>query len=217
MDALAFMPATELAARIRDGSFTAREVTEATIRRIEAVDPQIGAFVELDAEAALEQAAQVSPGDRRPFAGVPIAVKANTAVAGMCMNFASRFLAGHRPTHSAYLVRRLREAGFVIVGTTNMPEFGILPTTEPRHNGPTRNPWGLERTPGGSSGGSAAARLPRPRRRDRFARSAGRRRAAALPRGLRATGQPRDHVWRAPGRAAAAGRRDRAAVAHDLR
>jgi amidase len=157
MDALAFMPATELAARIRDGSFTAREVTEATIRRIEAVDPQIGAFVELDAEAALEQAAGVTPGDRRPFAGVPIAVKANTAVAGMCMNFASRFLACHRPTHSAYLVRRLREAGFVIVGTTNMSEYGILPTTEPRHTGPTRNPWDLARTPGGSSGGAAAA------------------------------------------------------------
>jgi amidase len=73
------------------------------------------------------------------------------------MNFASRFLAGHRPTHNAYLVRRLREAGFVIVGTTNMPEFGILPTTEPRHTGPTRNPWDTSRTPGGSSGGSAAA------------------------------------------------------------
>jgi amidase len=73
------------------------------------------------------------------------------------MNFASRFLAGHRPTHSAYLVRRLRDAGFVVVGTTNMAEFGILPTTEPRHTGPTRNPWDLTRTPGGSSGGSAAA------------------------------------------------------------
>jgi amidase len=157
MDALAFMPATELAARIRDGSLTAREATEAAVRRIESVDPQIGAFVEVDAEVALEQAAQVAPGDRRPFAGVPIAVKANTAVAGMCMNFGSRFLAGHRPTHSAYLVRRLRDAGFVIVGTTNMPEFGILPTTEPRHTGATRNPWDTALTPGGSSGGAAAA------------------------------------------------------------
>ena len=67
------------------------------------------------------------------------------------------FLAGHRPGHSAYLVRRLREAGFVVVGTTNMPEFGILPTTEPRHTGTTHNPWNLDRTPGGSSGGAAAA------------------------------------------------------------
>jgi len=157
MDALAFLPATELAARIRDGSLSARDAVDATLRRIEAVDPQIGAFVELDAERALAEAGAIEPGDPRPFAGVPVAVKANTAVAGLCMNFASQFLAGHRPTHNAYLVRRLRDAGFVVVGTTNMPEFGILPTTEPRHNGPTRNPWDTSRTPGGSSGGSAAA------------------------------------------------------------
>jgi amidase len=157
MDALAFLPATELAARIRDGSFTAHDAVETAIRRIETIDPEIGAFVELDADRALAEADAIEPGDRRPFAGVPIAVKANTAVAGMCMNFASRFLAGHRPTHNAYRVRRLRDAGFVVVGTTNMPEFGILPTTEPRHTGPTRNPWDTSRTPGGSSGGSAAA------------------------------------------------------------
>jgi amidase len=78
-------------------------------------------------------------------------------VEGLCMNMGSRFLAGHRPDHTAYLVRRFRDAGFVVVGVTNMPEFGILPTTEPRHTGPTRNPWDGERTPGGSSGGSAAA------------------------------------------------------------
>src|SRR5687767_881536 len=112
MDALAFLSATELAARIRDGSFAAHEAVEAAIRRTEAIDPQIGAFVELDAERALAEAEAIGPGDRRPFAGVPIAVKANTAVAGSCMNFASRFLAGHRPSHNAYRVRRLREAGF---------------------------------------------------------------------------------------------------------
>ncbi len=157
MDALAFLPATELAARIRDGSFTAREAVEAALRRVEAIDPQLGAFVELDADRVLAEAGAIEPGDPRPFAGVPIGVKANVAVAGQCMNFGSRFLAGHRPTHNAYLVRRLREAGFVIIGATNMPEFGILPTTEPRHTGPTRNPWDTSRTPGGSSGGSAAA------------------------------------------------------------
>ena len=157
MDALAFLSAAELAARIRDRSVSPREAVEACVRRIEAIDPQLGAFVELDAERALEEADAVEQRDERPFAGVPIAIKANTPVAGMCMNFASAFLAGHRPTHSAYLVRRLRDAGFVVVGTTNMPEFGILPTTEPRHSGPTRNPWDTSRTPGGSSGGSAAA------------------------------------------------------------
>src|SRR5215216_2152943 len=157
MDSLAFLPATVLAARIRDGSLSGREVVEAAIRRIDALDREIGAFIELDGDRAVAEAAALEPGDQRPFAGVPIGVKANTAVAGMCMNFASRFLAGHRPTHSAYLVRRLREAGFVILGSTNMPEFGILPTTEPRHTGPTRNPWNTSLTPGGSSGGSAAA------------------------------------------------------------
>jgi amidase len=157
LDALAFLSAVELAARIRNRSVSPREAVEACVRRIEAIDPQLGAFVELDAERALEEADAVEQRDERPFAGVPIAIKANTPVAGMCMNFASAFLSGHRPTHSAYLVRRLRDAGFVVVGTTNMPEFGILPTTEPRHSGPTRNPWDTSRTPGGSSGGSAAA------------------------------------------------------------
>ncbi len=157
MDALAFLPAPEVAARIRDGAVSAREVVEAAVRRIEALDPQLGAFVELDPERALAEADGIGREDPRAFAGVPIAVKANTAVAGLCMNFASRFMAGHRPTHSAYLVRRLRGAGFVVVGTTNMSEFGILPTTEARHTGPARNPWAPDRTPGGSSGGSAAA------------------------------------------------------------
>ena len=83
MDSLAFLPATQLAARIRDGSLSARDAVDASLRRIEAVDPQLGAFVELDAERALAEAEAIGPGDRRPFAGVPIAVKANTAVAGL--------------------------------------------------------------------------------------------------------------------------------------
>jgi len=157
MDALSFLPATELAASIRDGSVSARDAVEAALRRVEAIDPQLGAFVELDSERALALAETIAPGDPRPFAGVPTAIKSNVAAAGLCMNLGSRFLAGHRPTHNAYLVRRLREAGFVIIGATKMPEFGILPTTEPRHGGPARNPWDLSRTPGGSSGGSAAA------------------------------------------------------------
>jgi amidase len=154
---LMLKPVPDLAALVRGGEVAAREVVEATLERIEALEPRLNAFVQVDAEGALEAAAAIEPGDERPYAGVPIAIKANVPVAGLCMNFGSKFLAGHRPEHSAYLVRRLREAGFVIVGISNMPEFGILPTTEPRHTGPTRNPWDLERTPGGSSGGSAAA------------------------------------------------------------
>jgi amidase len=154
---LMLKPVHELAALVRGGEISAREVVGAALRRIDDLDDRINAFVEVDADRALEAADEIQPGDERPFAGVPIAIKANSPVAGLCMNFGSKFLAGHRPGHSAYLVRRLREAGFVVVGTTNMPEFGILPTTEPRHTGTTHNPWNLDRTPGGSSGGAAAA------------------------------------------------------------
>jgi amidase len=154
---LMLKPVQELAALVRGGEISAREVVSAALTRIDDLDPQLNAFVEVDADRALEAADAIEPGDERPFAGVPIAIKSNVPVAGLCMNFGSKFLSGHRPSHSAYLVRRLREAGFVVVGTTKMPEFGILPTTEPRHSGATRNPWNLERTPGGSSGGAAAA------------------------------------------------------------
>jgi amidase len=157
LDEWSFTSAAEQAALVRAGSVSPRELVEAALRRIDGLQPRLNAFIELDGERALEAAGALKPRDEHPFAGVPIAIKGNVPVAGLCMNFASKFLAGHRPSHSAYLVRRLRDAGFVVVGTTNLPEFAILPTTEPRHTGPTRNPWDLERTPGGSSGGSAAA------------------------------------------------------------
>ena len=157
MRELTFMSVGDLAAHVRGGELSAREVTTAALERIEALEPTVNAFVEVDADGALATADTIEPGDERPFAGVPIAIKANVPVAGLPMTFASKFLAGHRAGHSAYLVRRLQEAGFVIIGITNMPEFGILPTTEPRHGGPTRNPWDTDRTPGGSSGGAAAA------------------------------------------------------------
>jgi amidase len=157
MTDLMSMSVGDLAAHVRGGELSAREVVSSALARIEALEPTLNAFVEVDAERALAAAAAIEPGDERPFAGVPIAIKANVPVAGLTMNFGSKFLGGHRPGHNAYLVRRLQEAGFVIVGITNMPEFGILPTTEPRHTGPTRNPWDTDRTPGGSSGGAAAA------------------------------------------------------------
>jgi len=137
---LMLKPVPELAALVRGGEISAREVVGAALRRIEDLDDRINAFIEVDDVRALAAADEIQPGDERPFAGVPIAIKANVPVAGLCMNFASKFLAGHRPGHSAYMVRRLRDAGFVVVGTTNMPEFGILTTTEPRHTGATRNP-----------------------------------------------------------------------------
>src|SRR4051812_37870727 len=150
-------PVADLAALVRGGEVSARETVSAALERIDALDDRINAFIDVDDERALAAADTIEPGDERPFAGVPIAIKANVPVEGLCMNMGSRFLAGHRPDHTAYLVRRFRDAGFVVVGVTNLPEFGILPTTEPRHTGPTRNPWDPTRTPGGSSGGSAAA------------------------------------------------------------
>src|SRR3954471_8082437 len=156
-DDLMFRTAGELASLVRSGHVAARELVEASLDRIEALNPALNAFIEVDGEQALETAGDIGRGDARPFAGVPIAIKANVPAAGFCMNFASRFLSGHRPGYSAYLVRRLKDAGFVPVGVTNLPEFGILPTTEPRHTGATCNPWDPGRTPGGSSGGSAAA------------------------------------------------------------
>src|SRR3954471_13454645 len=152
---LLFRPVTELAVLLRDGEIGARELTEAALAAIEAHDDGLNAFVDVDPELALAEADAV-PRDA-PAHGIPVAVKANVAVAGRPQHFGSRFLRGYRATEDAYLVRRLREAGFVVVGLTNLPEFGILPTTEPRFGGPTRNPWDPSRTPGGSSGGSAAA------------------------------------------------------------
>jgi amidase len=154
---LLFRPVHELAALVRDGELGARELVAHSLARIEALEPEIGAFVDVDAERALAAAAEIGPGDPRPFAGVPIAVKNNKPVQGLRFTFCAELLGDHVASHDAFLVRRLREAGFVIVGTTKLPEFGILPTTEPSRFGPTHNPWDLGRTPGGSSGGSAAA------------------------------------------------------------
>jgi amidase len=149
--------ATELAALLRAGDLSSRELVEASLSRIDELQPTINAFTHVAHDSALAAADAIGPGDPRPFAGVPIAIKDNRPVAGMPLTMGSDLFGDFVPDHDAYLVRRLREAGFVIVGKTSMPEMGPLPTTEPRRFGPTRNPWDQERTPGGSSGGSAAA------------------------------------------------------------
>jgi amidase len=149
--------AVELAELIRGGDLAARELVEASLRRIDELQPKINAFTHVAHDSALAHAEEIGPGDARPFAGVPIAIKDNRAVAGMPITMCSDLFGDFVPDHDAFLVRRLRDAGFVIVGKTALPEMGILPTTESRRFGPTRNPWNLDRTPGGSSGGSAAA------------------------------------------------------------
>ncbi len=154
---LMFRPATELARDVRSGELSARELVECSLARIDELNPSLNAFVDVDAEGALAAADLIGAGDPRPFAGVPIAIKNNRAVAGMRLTLGCSLMAEHVASRDHSVVRRLKEAGFVIVGTTTLPEYGILPTTEARLFGPTRNPWDLERTPGGSSGGAAAA------------------------------------------------------------
>jgi amidase len=150
-------PATELAAMVRSGELAARELVEASLRRIDALTPAINAFTHVAHESALAVASGIGPRDPRPFAGVPIAIKDNRAVAGMPLTAGSDLYGDYVPNQDDFVVRRLRDAGFVIVGKTSLPEMGILPTTEPRRFGATRNPWDRDRTPGGSSGGSGAA------------------------------------------------------------
>jgi len=154
---LLLQSAIELAGLIRAGELASADLVEASLERIDELNPTINAFTHVAHDSALAAAREIGPGDRRPFAGVPIAVKDNRPVTGMPITMCSDLFGDLVANHDAYLVRRLREAGFVIVGKTALPEMGILPTTESRRFGPTRNPWSLDRTPGGSSGGSAAA------------------------------------------------------------
>jgi amidase len=154
---LLFRSAGELAALIRSGELSARELVSDSLRRIDELQPAINAFTYVAHDSALAVADQIQPGDPRPFAGVPIAIKDNRPVAGMPLTMCSDLFGDFAPRHDAFMVRRLRDAGFVIVGKTALPEMGILPTTESRRFGPTRNPWQLDRTPGGSSGGAGAA------------------------------------------------------------
>jgi amidase len=152
-----FLGATELAALVRAGELSATELVQTSLERIEELNPALNAFVQVDERGALATAAQIGPGDPRPFAGVPLAIKNNRPVEGLRLTYGCSLMSEHVAAYDHNVTRRLREAGFVIVGTTTLPEYGILPTTEARLFGPTRNPWDLERTPGGSSGGAAAA------------------------------------------------------------
>ena len=155
---LLFRPVTELADSIRTGEISARELVQASLDRIEEVEPKVNAFVDVFDEEALAEAAAIGPDDPRPFAGVPIAIKNNRGDRGQAADdrhrVHRRLRSRHRTTTSSAASSR---PGFVIVGSTTLPEWGILPTSEARRFGPTGNPWDLDRTPGGSSGGSAAA------------------------------------------------------------
>jgi amidase len=154
---LMFRSAGELATMVRNREVSARELVEISLARIEELNPVLNAFVDVDAERALQTADAIGAEDERPFAGVPVAIKNNRPVQGMRLTYGCSLMSDHVADYDHNVTRRLRDAGFVIVGTTTLPEYGILPVSEARLLGPTRNPWDLERTPGGSSGGAAAA------------------------------------------------------------
>jgi amidase len=152
----AFLDATAQAELVRKKEVKAIELVEAAIERIEQLNPTLNAVVTPMYEQARETARGKLP--KGPFAGVPYLLKDLLAFyAGVRMTFGSRLFSSYVPDHDSELVMRLKRAGLIIVGKTNTPEFGILPTTEPELFGPCRNPWNTDRTTGGSSGGSAAA------------------------------------------------------------
>ena len=161
MDAadLAFAGLARQAELVRDGEVSARELTELHLSRIERLDPQLNAFrvVLADEALAAADAADARRGDAAPaLNGVPIAIKDDTDMAGQITAHGSLAHGGPK-TEDAEVVRRLREAGAVLIGKTHVPELEALAVTESLAFGATRNPWDPSRTPGGSSGGSAAA------------------------------------------------------------
>jgi len=155
-DELAFMDATGQAELVRKGEVEPLELVDTAIERIERLNPTLNAVITPMYETARVAATSELP--EGPFTGVPFLLKDLVAeYAGVRLTAGSAFLQNFTPGHDSELVARLKRAGLAIIGKTNTPEFGILPTTEPQLFGPCCNPWDTNRTPGGSSGGSAAA------------------------------------------------------------
>jgi len=151
----------ELLDKLNTGETTSVEITESVFRRIDRVEDRIHSYITLLRESALETAAEkdreIRQGIRKPLGGIPLAIKDLLCVKGIRTTCGSRILENFVPPYDATVVRKLRDAGAVFVGKTNMDEFAMGSSTETSYYGITRNPWDLDRIPGGSSGGSATA------------------------------------------------------------
>lgn len=160
---LAFTPALEQAQLIRHKVISPLDMTTLYLERIERLNPQLGAYVTVMTEAALEDARRKTEAlaggtdNLPPFFGVPIAIKDLNSVAGAPCTYGIKAACDRIADADDYIVTKLRQAGFIILGKTATSQLGTLPYTEPPGFPPTRNPWNLDYTPGGSSGGSAAA------------------------------------------------------------
>jgi aspartyl-tRNA(Asn)/glutamyl-tRNA(Gln) amidotransferase subunit A len=157
-----WMPAAEMARRVRAGELRAAEAVEACLATIEALQPRLNAFVTVCADEARAQAeaidqARAAGAKLGPLAGVPVSVKDILNTKGVRTAWGSRLMEGNVPAADAVAVQRLREAGAVIIGKTTTPEFAYKLLTDSPISGVTRNPWNPALTPGGSSGGSAVA------------------------------------------------------------
>lgn len=156
------MTAVELGKKIASGEISVAEATQASLDRIKKLEEDYHSFVTVDEQGALKQAEiiqkKIKDGELTgPLAGVPVAIKDNMCIDGMLTTCSSKILYNFKPTFTAEAVVQLQKAGAVIVGKTNMDEFAMGSTTETSYFGVTKNPWDLERVPGGSSGGSAAS------------------------------------------------------------
>jgi Asp-tRNA(Asn)/Glu-tRNA(Gln) amidotransferase A subunit family amidase len=159
MSGMVLRSAVEMLAMLRARKISPLELAEEHIRQIDRLNPQLNALIDFDADRVRAQAAALDPSERATgmLAGLPLSVKASISVAGHRCETGSLLSQGHIPGSDAMIVSRMRQAGAIVLGTTNCPEFLMAYETDNRLYGRTSNPWDLERTAGGSSGGESAA------------------------------------------------------------
>lgn len=157
---LDWMPGHRIGELVRGGDVSAREVTESFLRRVEAIEPQINSFITVSAEFARSRADDIDaqpPAGRGPLSGVPFSAKDNVCTKGVRTTMASRLFESYQPADDAPVISRLADAGGVLLGKANLPEFSMWARSRNLLLDECRNPWDVRRTCGGSSGGSGAA------------------------------------------------------------